>query len=117
MLTRELVSEYLGECGYRVFEAADADEAREVLDSGATIDLVFSDVRMPGQMDGIALARWMRQHRPGILVILASGYVDPAQRAAALCDGFLDKPYGTTEVHQHIAALIQSGRRAASIRV
>jgi len=55
----------------------------------------------------------MRQHRPGILVILVSGCVDPAQRAAALCDGFLDKPYGTTEVHQHIAALIQSGRRAA----
>jgi CheY-like chemotaxis protein len=96
-----------------VIEAADGDKARATLDGGATIDLVFSDVRMPGQMDGLALAQWIRQHRPSIPVILTSGYAGTAP-AAAFCDRFLDKPYLPTEIFQHIAALIQSGSRARS---
>jgi CheY-like chemotaxis protein len=106
-LLRETVTEYLEDCGYHVLEAADGDKARDILDSGATIDLVFSDVRMPGQMDGFALARWIRQHRPGIPVILTSGYAGRVP-PVALCDYFLDKPYGPTEILQHISALIQN---------
>jgi len=112
-LVRQTIIDYLGECGYCVLEAADGDEAREILDSGAPIDLVFSDVRMPGQMDGLALAQWIRQHRPGMPVILTSGYARTVP-AAALCDRFLDKPYGPTELLQHIRMLTQSGRGAGS---
>jgi CheY-like chemotaxis protein len=113
-LLRETVTEYLEDCGYHVLEAADGDKAREILDGGLTIDLVFSDVRMPGQMDGFALAQWIRQHRPSIPVILTSGYAGPAP-PVALCDCFLDKPYGPTEILQHIAALIHSGSRAGLV--
>jgi CheY-like chemotaxis protein len=115
LLLRQTVADYLGECGYCVIEAADGDKAREMLDGGATIDLVFSDVRMPGQMDGLALAQWIRQHRPSIPVILTSGYAGTALPPAAVCDCFLDKPYGPTEILQHIAALIQNGSRGGSI--
>jgi CheY-like chemotaxis protein len=113
-LLRETVAEYLADCGYHVLEAADGDKARDILDSGATIDLVFSDVRMPGQMDGFALAQWIRQYRPNIPVILTSGYAGEAP-PVALCDCFLDKPYGPTEILQHIAALIQNGSRAGLV--
>ena len=68
---------------------------------------------MPGQMDGLALAQWIRQHRPGMPVILTSGYARTVP-AAALCDRFLDKPYGPTELLQHIRMLTQSGRGAGS---
>ena len=80
VLVRAMVSEYLRDQGYEVVEAADAAEALAVVEAGAPVDIVFSDVQMPGSMDGAMLADVVRL-RYRIPVLLTTG--DHA-RAAAL---------------------------------
>jgi CheY-like chemotaxis protein len=74
ILLRTMAAEYLRDRGFRVLEAANGDEAVTVLTTPAVIDLVFSDVQMPGEIDGYALAQWVRANRSGIPVLLTSGY-------------------------------------------
>jgi CheY-like chemotaxis protein len=74
LLVREPIADYLREVGYEVLEAGDAHEAISVVDHADHVDLVFSDVRMPGELDGVGLARWVRAHRPDVAVLLTSGY-------------------------------------------
>jgi CheY-like chemotaxis protein len=106
-LTRCTAAVYLREAGYRVIEAGDAAEAISVLTSGARVDFVFSDVYMPGALDGHGLARWVAQHQPALPVLLTSA---APQDAAVLtswpAQRFLTKPYRLTEVQQLIAALL-----------
>jgi len=61
------ITQYLRDCGYKVIEAANAEEAMTVLSHKETvINLVFTDIEMPGALDGFALAQWVREHKPGI---------------------------------------------------
>lgn len=107
------IADYLRECGYRVIEAGSAPEAIEVLQSSLPIDLVFSDIQMPGDVDGFGLARWVRQHQPGLKVILTSGYVKAAEKAGELCDdGPIPKPYD----HQLVVERIRQNLGAAKVR-
>jgi len=95
-LIRMMVSDYLQECGFKVVEASNADEAQQMIQSDALVlDLVFSDVKMPGTKDGFALAQWVRTHRPEIPVVLASGDTSKIQNAHDLCadEPFFAKPY------------------------
>lgn len=103
-LVRMNTSACLSDCGYRVIEAANADEAVGVL-KDKEVDLIFSDIRMPGSMDGIGLADWVRRHRPHIPVILTSGYWDVADRARELLDGQepLAKPYTMSDLQKRFA--------------
>jgi DNA-binding NtrC family response regulator len=88
-LIRMDMAEFLRECGYQVHEASNADEAVAVLNSTLAIDLVITDVRMTGDMDGVALAEWIAEHRPGVEVILTSGRPADTSPAAK----YLPKPY------------------------
>ena len=65
-LVRMPIAEYLRDCGYKVLEAEDAGEAIHMVDGGDPVDVVFSDVRMPGDMDGFDLARWIGDHHPDV---------------------------------------------------
>jgi DNA-binding NtrC family response regulator len=92
VLIRLDVADYLRECGYRVIEAGNASEAMAVHQSGRCIDLVFSDVQLPGSTDGFALSHWVKTHQPEVKVILTSGVARSAQVAGELCeDGPLEK--------------------------
>jgi len=71
---RASLGELLRLRGYTVFEAADADQALTVLNSRLDVSAVITDVQMPGSMDGIALARWLRKTRPSLRVLVLSGY-------------------------------------------
>ena len=108
VLIRMAIAEHLQECGYRVFEASNADEAMKLLERGEVpINLVFTDVRMPGAMDGWALAAWLREHHAETAVIVTS-----AERQAAaheLCKElpFLHKPYTFDHVVDRIAVLLR----------
>jgi DNA-binding NtrC family response regulator len=96
VLIRLALSDYLQECGFKVFETADAAEAVEILESNqADIDLVFTDVFLTGEMSGFALAQWTRTNRPELSVVLASGDTRLAKVAKELCENepFLTKPY------------------------
>jgi len=95
-LVRIVLSDYLQECGFRVLEASTADEAMKIIDQASVpIDLVFSDVVMPGSTDGFGLARWVRANRPGLPLILTSGDAKKVEYAKELCEGqpFMAKPY------------------------
>ena len=105
ILIRSAVAEFLRGAGYRVIEAADAGEAVAVFASGTQIDLVFSDINMPGPMDGLRLARWIANHHPGIHVILTSA-IGHARRAGQSGADFLSKPYRLAEAARRIASLL-----------
>jgi CheY-like chemotaxis protein len=86
VLVRMAVAQQLRDCGYRVIEAADADEALTVLQHGnASIHIVLSDVEMPGSMDGFALATWIRKHRADVTVILTGSEARAVKVAMELC--------------------------------
>jgi len=108
ILIRHVIADYLRECGYRVFEAVNADEAVAMIETPEiSIDIVFSDVQMPGSMDGFALARWIRANKKGIQVILTSGVERSADIAATLCEAgpLLEKPYEPQGVIERIRQL------------
>src|ERR1700739_3979762 len=81
VLTRMDMAEFLRQSGYRVSEAANAAEAIDALNSKLTVDLVITDVKMPGDVDGFALAEWVRTNRAGVEVIVASGDAESKRRA------------------------------------
>ncbi len=119
VLIRLVVADYLRECGFRVHEAASADEAVAVLQSAdISVDVVFSDVEMPGAMDGFALARWVRENRPGTEVILTSGIARSAEIAGGLCEAgpMLAKPYQPQGVVERIKQLLAKAERAPDIK-
>ena len=95
VLIRMNISQYLRECGYRVIEAVSADEALEVLQSGHEVNIVLTDVQMPGSTDGFGLAKWVRANRRGLQVILVGTPERAADTAAHLCEEGpnLSKPY------------------------
>ena len=102
---RELAQSILAEEGHVVIEAAQADAAIQILKTDPGIEFVLSDLVMPGEMDGLDLARTIREKWPATPVVLASGYSDAA--AKVLAEGFhlIPKPY-------HPELLIQSIRKA-----
>jgi len=89
-----LVTEMLAELGYRVTRAASAQGALGALADDRAVDLVFSDVLMPGAMNGMDLAREVRRRRPHMPILLTSGYSGAAFKEAASEDiNVLRKPY------------------------
>jgi CheY-like chemotaxis protein len=108
VLVRMVISDYLRECGYRVIEAGSAAEAITVLESPEVIDIVFSDIQMPGEMDGFGLANWVRQHQPWLKMLLTSGNARAANTAGELCeDGPLEqKPYHPQSILARIQRLL-----------
>jgi len=99
------VSAMLGELGYRVVRAAEATSALAVLDRGAEpIDLVFSDMVMPGTMDGAALAEAVLQRRPDLPVVLTTGFSEAAEAATRKGLTLLPKPYRIEDLAAELAA-------------
>lgn len=114
-LIRVTATDALRDCGYTVIEAANGDQAMALLMAGDIhVDVVFSDVRMPGMTDGFSLARWVRANRPDMRVLLTSGYIGSA---ALSCDvhahgRLLSKPYDYQDLVDRLQQL--SGDRAPS---
>ena len=94
----------LEQLGYRVKQTDNAASALQILAAGEPVDLVFSDIVMPGELDGLGLARRIQRDYPGIRVLLTTGYADAASAAEP---GFpiLRKPY-------RLAALARALREA-----
>jgi DNA-binding NtrC family response regulator len=115
VLIRMPIAQYLRDCGYKVIEAVSADEAIAVLLHRETlINIVFSDIEMPGSVDGFGLAKWIRVHRPGTDVILAGTVPRSVDAAKELCESSpLPKPYDSQSVHSHIRRLLAARTSAA----
>jgi two-component system NtrC family sensor kinase len=102
----EVTRASLEEIGFRVTHVAEARGALAALESGAAFDLIFSDIVMPGDLNGVDLARIVRSQHPSLPVLLATGYSAVAQ--AAMDEGFtiLRKPYGTVELNATIERIL-----------
>lgn len=111
VLIRMAASAYLQECGFKVLEASSAAEAIAMIQGSETpIDVVFSDIRMPGEMDGFGLAKWIREHRAGLSVLLTSGDAKTAELAKGLCEKLeiVSKPYDYRLAAARIRQLISA---------
>jgi DNA-binding NtrC family response regulator len=102
-LIRVFISEELRDAGFDVIEAANADEAIAAFRSFNSIDLIFSDVRMPGSLDGLELLTVVRGARPTLPVIMTSGHLEAANAIAEGAAHFVPKPYSM----QAVISLIQ----------
>ena len=104
-LIRLTLSDYLQDQGFKVLEAATGDEALGVIAApGFIVDVVFTDVMMPGVTDGFALAKWMGENHPDIPVIVTSGDAEKMANAPDLGGGcrFVPKPYELDAIAEQI---------------
>ncbi|WP_296744635.1 response regulator [Mesorhizobium sp.] len=79
--------------GYRVFEAENADEAIAIMKRNSTIRIVLTDIDMPGSMDGLKLAHYLRERYPPTLLLIASGRVSVPEKDLPDYSAFLSKPF------------------------
>jgi DNA-binding NtrC family response regulator len=110
VLIRSSLAEYLRSCGYRVVEAANADEAALVFNSAdISVDIVLADAKC-----GFSIAHWVRQNRPDVAVIMTGTVQRAAGAAAELCEDGPDKkrPYDHQQLEQEIKrSLAKRARR------
>jgi len=93
--------------GFEVLEAATADDAIVLLETRTDIEVIFTDIQMPGSMDGLALARAVRGRWPPIKIIATSGQVNVTDHDLPDGGRFLPKPYSSAQIadtlHQFVA--------------
>ena len=116
-MVRMPISQYLRDCGYKVIEASHAKEAIDVLLHKETVvHIVFTDIEMPGAVDGFGLSKWIRENRPELDVLLAGTVPRAVEGAKELCEqGSVPKPYDPQFVHTHIRRLLaarQAGKKS-----
>jgi|SRR5271165_726356 len=100
-ILRELAVEFVEEAGFVALEAGDADEAVALLKARSDIAVLFTDINIPGSMDGLKLAHTVRDRWPPIKIIVASGRVRLKQSDLPPNSAFLEKPYhGKTMIAQ-----------------
>lgn len=98
-LIRLTLAEMLGDEGFEVAEAEDGAQALALLNDGAAIDLLLTDVNLPGQLNGWAVADAARRSRPDLPVLFMSGGAQsPPGRATSPYDAFIQKPYTPSEI-------------------
>jgi two-component system, response regulator PdtaR len=105
-LTRLWVADLLEENGFTVLEAEDASAALKVLEARPEVRLLFTDVQMPGSLNGMELAREVHARWPHVLLVITSGRERPT-RAEIPDDGrFVAKPYSAEELLRQVNDLL-----------
>jgi len=95
------------DAGFRTYEAASADDAIRLINGHDDIGILFTDIDMPGSMDGLALAAYVRNGWPPVAIMIASGVVEIEASAMPEGAAFIPKPYATSQITktmQEIAA-------------
>jgi PAS domain S-box-containing protein len=113
---RDLAVRHLESLGYRTISAADGVSALAIIKSGALVDLLFTDVVMPGGLDGRALAAAARQLQPGLKILFTSGFT-AAAASASIKGGFglnlLSKPYRKSDLARRIRTMLDASELRA----
>ncbi len=108
-----LTVEMIHQLGYDTTRVASAEAALGALADRRTVDIVFSDVMMPGRMNGVELAQEIRRRRPNLPVLLTSGYAEAARRKAGSQQlKIIPKPYRIDELRDALAAVRQDTRKS-----
>ena len=108
VLSRLAIADYLRDCGYHVIEAAGPEEAMAVLKQpGLKVDILLSDVASQSSIEDFSLAKWTRENRPGVEVLMAGSINRAAEIAGEVCEQgpFLAKPYEPQVVVDRIKRL------------
>lgn len=92
-LVRFDLAQTLEAAGFKTFEAADATDAIAVLEANSEIRVVFTDIQMPGTMDGLALSHYVRKRWPPTIIVVSSGGCAPSKAEMASDALFIAKPY------------------------
>jgi CheY-like chemotaxis protein len=103
VLVRFMTADILREAGFDVLEAVDSSEALALLTTGHPLDLVITDIRMPGHMDGLQLASVIKNTRPNLPIALLSSHLEQPDHEA---DMFLPKPYDPDVLVEVVKRLI-----------
>jgi CheY-like chemotaxis protein len=106
VLVRMIATDILVDAGFRVIEAHDAQEAMTLLDARADVQVVFTDWNMPGEIDGVGLARLVRRRWPEVGVIVTSGKMRPAPGDLPAGVRFIAKPYPPSALIEEIEAML-----------
>lgn len=104
-LIRMNAADMIRDMGFEVIEAADADEAISLLESTSKISVVFTDIQMPGSMDGLRLAAVVKKRWPPVALLVTSGQFRPKGGEMPENTHFLPKPYIVAELKTHLDAL------------
>lgn len=105
-LLRMLAVDMVEDAGYTSLEAVDADEAFAILESRSDIALLFTDIQMPGSMDGLQLAHAVHKRWPPIKIILVSGQLRPLTSDIPLESRFFGKPLVSSEMVMEMQNLV-----------
>jgi CheY-like chemotaxis protein len=107
----------LEEAGFRVHESFDGDEAVTLLtEHWESTVLLFSDVDMPGSMNGFGLARYVAEHWPLIDIVIASGHMLPAAGDMPEKATFLTRPFNQRMVLSHLNEILPDERKPEPLR-
>ncbi|MGE5538121.1 MAG: response regulator [Gemmatimonas sp.] len=106
---RLLLADELEAAGFAVLQAGTADEAVLLFEAGPEVRAVITDVRMPGSMDGLGLAAWMRDNAAEVPLIVTSGFVSPAQAKSAnpAIVAVFGKPYPPEDVVERVRQVVR----------
>jgi CheY-like chemotaxis protein len=107
LLVRMMAADALVDYGFMAWEAGNADEALEALIEHPSIGLMFTDVDMPGGMDGLELARLVHEERPDVELVVTSGAVTLADKDLPDHGTFLPKPYPAQRLVQIVSTKLE----------
>jgi two-component system, response regulator PdtaR len=111
LLLRITACGMLKDAGFEVIEAGQAAEALTILQGRSNgVHALFTDIHIPGAMDGLALAHHTRENWPWIAILLASGTAIPLPTESPEGSRFLSKPYKSDHVVRHLREMVDDGR-------
>jgi two-component sensor histidine kinase/CheY-like chemotaxis protein len=109
MMLRMRAVDIVEDAGFCPVEAVNADEALSILESRSDISLLFTDIQMPGSMDGLKLAHAVHDRWPGIKIILVSGQVNPSDEEKPVDSRFFGKPLSQEKMIAELQAMVGAG--------
>jgi two-component system, response regulator PdtaR len=111
LLVRMTAADELEEAGFHVLEAANADVALAVLEVRSDeVQVLFTDIDMPGSMDGMALAEHVHRRWPHVLLLISSGYARPHPDEIPDHGHFVPKPYRAATIVGHIHQMMRASQ-------
>ena len=105
-LVRTIAADIVMDAGYRAFEACDAADAIAILEGRDDIAAVFTEIEMPGDMNGLDLAAAIRSRWPATALLITSGRVRPGGSMLPVGADFIPKPYHPDELISQLAGLL-----------
>jgi CheY-like chemotaxis protein len=114
MVLRLRAVDIVEDAGFTAVEAVNADEAMEILESRSDISLLFSDIQMPGSMDGLKLAHAVHERWPAIKIILVSGQVKLSDTERPADSRFFGKPLEVKQMIAELQEMVGAGDRRSS---